>query len=1227
MRDINLRNTIDHVNNVMLVWNTQEAMDKELPHRLIGLRPGQSPRKGDKDKLRALAAAEQVDLCWMKEVLNEVNKKKAIDPSRLNKRSVQRQVMKKLREAYVMFVRVSEGEVELADPNGKAEDPEDNMDPEHKTFLEEFSDVFMAPKGQPPATREKFEIATEPGAKPPYRSPYRLSKKEEAELLEQVKKAVANGWIVPSNSAYGAPVLFVPKKDGGLRMCIDYRPLNSITTKDRYPLPSIEDLIDQLQGAQVFSKLDLASGYHQMEIAPGDQHKTAFITKHGLFEWKVLPFGLANGPSVFMRMMARIFNKHPEMRRYVVVYLDDILIYSKNEEEHENHVRSVLQLMREEGLKLKASKCSFKQEALEFVGFWLDKEGLHTEAQKVQAVLDWPRPECGKDVLGFLGLTGFYRKFIEKYAHIAIPLYLVSQLKRKNFEWNESCEKAFLALKSRLATAPVLALPTEDGEWIVRSDASIQALGAVLIQRQWNKARDAKEERVIAYYSRKLSGAESRYPTYDRELLAIRESILHWRYYLHGAPFTVYTDHAALQRILGQRTLTTRQITYLEILQSYDFKIKYWPGARNTIADALSRRPDYMKEEEKADPREESWNQAAQEEQREMEVDYRVIEMSVESSGEWLESVRNGYAKDPVFGLIREVCMLRGVVKDKVEMVRLMTEKVARWRMEKRAEEVGEVLKNAEALTREAKRWIQSAERYRLKNQLLYRLDEGEGREDRETLCIPRGDSARVALFREAHDSLTGGHFGVDRTYNTLRQRFYWPRMRASVKTYVKVCDTCHRVKINNAKPMGYLMPLPVPDGRWERIGIDFIVKLPTSERGNDTICSIIDHSTRRAHFFPMKEATTAEAFAPMFVEQYFKHHGMPKRIVSDRDQRFLSDFWKSLMRHLKTDLSPSTPFHPQTDGATEKVNQVVGTYLKAFAAHHATWDDILPLAEFSYNSTTHKTTHQTPFYSDLGYTPSLPLDTVSAVTASEPLSARALQGKDFSQRLRAILESSRLALQHAQDQQVAAANEHRRETAVTQGDSVFLSTKNLPGTYANVSDSSTKMQHRFAGPFTIKRMINPNAAELEIPKDLEIASSQNVSNFKEDHTQGNRGRAPQPPLRRIKGREEGVFEVEKVVEHAESGTNTKNLKYRVRYINYGEEEDEWLSLKDLVGAKETVEEYHKANNLQPPNWKNRQRKKTPKAKMNSNTVTVPAEKPRRRSKRQKRKMVRWEPG
>jgi hypothetical protein len=386
---------------------------------------------------------------------------------------------------------------------------------------------------------------------------------------------------------------------------------------------------------------------------------------------------------------------------------------------------------------------------------------------------------------------------------------------------------------------------------------------------------------------------------------------------------------------------------------------------------------------------------------------------------------------------------------------------------------------------------------------------------------------------------------------------------------------------------MGLLQPLPVPTGRWERIGIDFVVGLPTVKGGENTVCTIVDHATRRAHFIPMKEQTSAEDFAAIFMKNYFVLHGMPSHIVSDRDPRFLSDFWKAFVRKCGTGLKPSTPFHPQTDGATEKVNGILGNYLKAFATTYEDWTSLLPLAEFAYNSFKQKSTQYSPFFADLGYSPRAPMD--SMVTALQKGSARHLSGEQFADRMKAILNTSRLRLQIAQDSQAKWANEKRREVRVAVGNKVWLSTEHLPLSYANVcQQGSTKLRHRWSGPWVVVRMVGANAVELDIPRSMGIEAVQNVSTLKEYYDSEDldgRIQAPPPPLRQVKGSSEAVMEVERIVDHAESGTNRSKRQYRVRFLGLTENEDEWMHLRQLVHAKELVELYHSEQGLPPPGW------------------------------------------
>ena len=376
--------------------------------------------------------------------------------------------------------------------------------------------------GLPPDRALTFEIELLPGTAPISKAPYRMAPAELKELQAQLQELLDKGFIRPSYSPWGAPVLFVKKKDGTLRMCIDYRELNKVTIKNKYPLPRIDDLFDQLKGAAVFSKIDLRSGYHQLKIKDSDVPKSAFRTRYGHYEFLVMPFGLTNAPAAFMDLMNRVFSEY--LDKFVIVFIDDILIYSKDQEEHKEHLRITLQTLQEHQLYAKFSKCEFWLDSVQFLGHVISKDGITVDPAKIEAVSKWPVPTTVTDIRSFLGLAGYYRRFVEGFSSLAAPLTALTR-KDKKFEWTEKCEQNFRELKRRLTSAPILVIPSGEKEFTIYCDASKLGLGAVLMQ----------SGKVIAYASRQLKEHEKNYSTHDMELAAVVFALKIWRHYLYGA--------------------------------------------------------------------------------------------------------------------------------------------------------------------------------------------------------------------------------------------------------------------------------------------------------------------------------------------------------------------------------------------------------------------------------------------------------------------------------------------------------------------------------------------------------------------------------------------------------------------------------------------------------------------------------------------------------------------
>jgi hypothetical protein len=467
----------------------------------------------------------------------------------------------------------------------------DDFLPMRQKILAEYHDVFPddLPSALPPQRSVDHRIELKPGSSPTSLPLRRMSPPELDELRSQLDQLSESGFIQPSKSPFGAPILFVKKKDGTMRMCIDYRALNGITIKNSYPLPRIDELFDRLQGATIFSKIDLRSGYHQIRIAEDDIPKTAFRTRYGHFEFRVLPFGLTNAPATFMHLMHQIFG--PFLDKFVLVFLDDILVYSRTPVEHEQHVRQVLDLLRRNQLFAKLSKCELFRPSVEFLGHIIDAQGLHMMQDKIKAVTEWPNLKSVDDVRSFLGTVGYYRKFIRMFSDVAAPLTALLHTGAK-FEWSEPQQKAFDELKQAVTKQPVLILPDLDQPFVVTTDASGYAVGATLSQDR------GAGQQPIAFLSKKMLPAEKNYAVHEQELLAIIIALREWRHYLHGNAFCirVLTDHHSLQWLRTQPQLSVRQARWLEAIAEFDFKIEYQEGKKNVVADGLSRRPDHRED-------------------------------------------------------------------------------------------------------------------------------------------------------------------------------------------------------------------------------------------------------------------------------------------------------------------------------------------------------------------------------------------------------------------------------------------------------------------------------------------------------------------------------------------------------------------------------------------------------------------------------------------------------
>lgn len=677
-------------------------------------------------------------------------------------------------------------------------------------LLSGFGGLFAEPTGLPPQRARDHSIVLKPGALPVAVRLYRYPTAHKDELERQCTTMIDQGIVRRSDSAFSSPVLLVKKPDGTWRFCVDYRALNALTVKDAFPIPVVDELLDELHGACFFTKLDLRSGYHQVRMRPSDVHKTAFRTHDGLYEFLVMAFGLCNAPATFQALMNDVLR--PFLRRFVLVFFDDILIYSRTWADHLRHIRAVFDVLQQHRLFLKHAKCAFAASSVAYLGHVVSAAGVAMDPTKVQAVRDWPQLRSARAVRGFLGLAGYYRKFVHNYGTIAAPL--TALLRKEGFSWSPEAAAAFAALKDAVTSAPVLALPDFTKLFVVECDASSHGFGAVLVQ----------DSHPIAFFSRPVAPRHRALAAYERELIGLVHAIRHWRPYLWGRHFVVKTDHYSLKYLLDQRLSTIPQHHWVGKLLGFDFAVEFKPGHSNAVADALSR--------------------------RDTPEDSAVLVLSAPRF-DFIDRLRQAHATDPALLALQD-----------------------------------EIRAGSRPLP-----WA-----------LVDGLVQHNGR-----LYLPPTSPLLQEVLVAVHDE---GHEGVQRTLHRLRRDFHFPNMRRAVQDLVRACAVCQRNKSEHLHPAGLLLPLPVPQGVWTDVAMDFVEALPLV-RGKSVILTVIDWFSKYCHFIPLAHPYSAESVAQAFFAEIVRLHGIPQSIVSDRDTVFTSNFWRELMRLSGTKLQMSTAFHP----------------------------------------------------------------------------------------------------------------------------------------------------------------------------------------------------------------------------------------------------------------------------------------------------------------------------
>ncbi len=878
-------------------------------------------------------------------------------------------------------------------------DISDNERDQLKALISKYGEVFASnPKKPTPVRNMTHRIITN-DAQPVRKKPYRIPHAWNEEVSTQVQQMLDNGIIRPSSSPWNAPVILVKKKDDSMRFVCDFRGLNDVTKKDSYPLPHLRDVIDKMQGAKFWTTLDAASAYWSMPVAEEDKEKTAFSVPRGKFEFNVTPFGLCNAGASYQRMMDITLSGLPSDR--VLAYMDDIVIFSGNFQEHLHNLEQVFQRLQSSRISLKLSKCVFASDKVNFLGFELSQGGIKPQARLTEAIDNYKRPETRKELKGFLGLAGFYRSFIQNFAEICQPL---NKLTSENvpFQWDDSCEAAFSVLKQKLSSKPVLSFPKLGEPFIVEVDASNHAVGGVLSQ-----VGNDDSLHPVAYFSTALQLSQKNWSTTAKEAFALVCAVRHWQVYLAGKSFVLNSDHNPLTHLREQKDPRGKFARWLTELEEFDYSVQYIPGKFNIKADALSR------------------NKAASEAQPPTEFEENIYALFGNKDG-FRVQLKEEQSRDPSISDATK-CVLNG-------------EKISKGKLKR--------------------------------VQLQLRVCDGVLTKSGRPIIPP---SLRKLIVTEYHNI---AHFGTDKVYSLLKDRYYWPSMYNYVKSFSQGCETCQKTKCATSPPKAPLVPMFIPNAPMQFLSID-IAYLPKDNNGYQYILLIGDIFSKFVQAVPLKDQT-----APKIVDALLRNwiyiHGSPFYLLSDQGSNVDGEVMAEICNELGIEKRRSSAYHSQGNGFAERNIRTVKDLLRAVLLHRrlqqSKWRSILPGLVFALNASESKATRCVPYNVVFGRSAILPQDIVfdnsvpdqhDEILPAEFEYATSSSMKDIFSRVVETLEISKRKMQQQY-------NRNLRFIDYSEGQQVWLKVKHYK------TGENRKLAPRRDGPWKIISKL-PNGVNFQI--------------------------------------------------------------------------------------------------------------------------------------------------
>ncbi|THC87525.1 hypothetical protein EYZ11_013030 [Aspergillus tanneri] len=920
-------------------------------------------------------------------------------------------------------------------PSYTIEELKQRVPPEYhkvlQVFIKEEADTL------PPHRDEDHEIRLVEGSEPPFARNYRPMNAQECEVVKKyIGKELGKGFIRPSASPTAAPVLIVRKPNGGLRVSINYRALNKITIKSRYPIPLVGETLSCLSHAKLFTKLDVVSAFNRICIKEGQEWLTAFNTRYGQFEYLVMPFGLYY------------------LDVFCTAYLDDVLVYSEDPKDHTEHVLKVLRRLLERGLHVDIDKCEFSVTQVKYLGLIVSTDGISMDPEKVEAIRLWERSQSVKDVQVFLGFAGFYRRFIPGFSQLTYPLNEVTKgsqtyttvsgqtkVRYAPFQWTPECEKAFQTLKEAFTTAPILAYFDLLKETWVETNSSDLVTAGILSQMHGDILRP------VAYFSKKISPAETNYMIYDKELLAIIRAFKTWRPELTSTapenPVKVYSDHRTLEYFMTTKQLNRRQARWAEFLSEFNFKIMYWPGKQGQKPDTLTRRSQDLPKGFDDERERERFQTVLRENQLDEDLrkalcatfcantvgisdpepstpdppqetpgprddepyeDNSSTEESEDTSASLETLINQAYEDDR---MVQEVIIAKNRGQRKLPRI---------------AFNHGFRVSMGELSVRDYRLWVG------------------------DRLYIPASKPLRHRILTMHHRLPTAGHPGPKNMYRRLLQNYFWPEMKEDCRQYGDFCATCRRSKALNTKKQGLLKPLPIPNRKWMDISMDYAEDLPPCTRSGRVyrhVLVVVDRLTKQRIFEPMQTKEVTELVEVMH-RRVFSEYGLPRSIVSDRGRAFTSYFWRRYCARYKIKVKLSTAHHPETDGQSENAIKHLKNYLRAFINFtQDDWVDHLPDAQLAANTQTSESTGMTPFFANHGYHPRTGVEPPGMF--DDPTHPQMLAADKLIQRTEEVNQLLQTELTWAQEAYERHANKYRQPHPAYQvGDCVFVDARHF---------------------------------------------------------------------------------------------------------------------------------------------------------------------------------------